>query len=756
MPPAPEARSLRLVVAGARPEDVGKSIARLPQKALDTLKLKPGEVVEVLGKRATSAIALAPYPEDTSGEQLRLDGMQRSNAGIGLGDPVQVRRAEVKPARRIQLAPAQKNLRLKGSGEPLRRTLLERPLVAGDVVSTSVYQRTAEEKRQFPEEVFRAFFELPAYGLREIRLVVTSTQPRGVVRVAEDTELELLPQYVEPEEARPREVTYDDVGGLGATIDQVREMIELPLKHPELFHRLGIEPPRGVLLHGPPGTGKTRLARAVANEADARFFHIAGPEIMGRFYGESEQRLRDVFAQAAQEAPAIIFMDEIDSIAPKRETASGEVERRVVAQLLTLMDGMEPRQNVVVIGATNRVDALDEALRRPGRFDREVVIGVPDAEGRREILGIHTRAMPLAEDVARDELARVTHGFVGADLAALCREAAMEALRRALPGLDLEEKELPQALLAELRVTRADFEVAAKRVQPSALREIAIQLPTVRWGDVGGLEDAKRALQEGVELPFSRPETFRRLGIRPARGFLLFGPPGTGKTLLAKAVAGESEANFLAVRSSDLLSKWYGESEKQVTRLFRRARQVAPAVIFLDELDSLAPARGGGGESSVTERVVNALLSELDGLEELRGVVVLGATNRPTLLDPALLRPGRLDELIYVPPPAEEGRERILRIRTGAMPLADDVRLASLAARTAGFTGADLEDLVRRAGLLALRQDPDAARVTMACFEAALSSARASVPPEVEQEYEQLAAHLKEERPKPRRIGFQD
>jgi transitional endoplasmic reticulum ATPase len=477
---------------------------------------------------------------------------------------------------------------------------------------------------------------------------------------------------------------------------------------------------------------------------------------MGRFYGESEQRLREVFQQAGQQAPSIIFIDELDSIGPKREEAKGEVERRVVAQLLTLMDGLQARQNVVVIGATNRVNAVDEALRRPGRFDREIVIGVPDQTGRLEILSIHTRGMPLAEDVALEEIARMTYGFVGADLSALAREAAIEALRRKLPEIDLEAKEIPAEVLERLRVVRDDFTGALKRIQPSALREIMIQIPDVGWDDVGGLEEAKRALREGIELPLRHPEAFRRLGIRPAKGFLLFGPPGTGKTLLAKAVAREAEANFIATKSADLLSKWYGESEQQVSRLFSRARQVAPAIIFIDELDSLAPARGGGlGEPAVTERVVNTILAEMDGLEELQGVVVVGATNRPTLLDPALLRPGRLDDLVYVPVPDRDARLTILRIHTSAMPLGEDVDLASLAERTRGYTGADLEDLVRRAGLHALRESLESDRVTMRLFEAALGDTRPSVTPEMEEEYRRLVESLKRENPRGlRRIGF--
>jgi transitional endoplasmic reticulum ATPase len=760
--PTPAPDTVRLQVAGAQNPDVGKGAARISQDALNELGLGQGGIIEILGKRTTAAVALPPYPQDEGLGIIRLDGLQRMNVQVGLGDHVEVRKAEIKPATKVTVAPAQKNIQLTGPGGALMRTLLGRPLTAGDVISTSVYRRQpGMDGGQFPEEVMRAFFQQRAFGLQEIRLNVVSTAPRGIVQVTQETEIELLPQYTEPQEATELGVTYDDVGGLGNTIEQVREMVELPLKHPELFSRLGIDPPKGVLLYGPPGTGKTLLARAVANESDAHFFHIAGPEIMGKYYGESEGRLRELFEEAQQNAPSIIFIDEVDSIAPSRGE-TGEAERRVVAQLLTLMDGLEPRTNVVVIAATNRVDAIDEALRRPGRFDREIVIGVPDLTGRREILNIHTRGMPLAEDVKLDEIARTAYGFVGADLGALAREAAIEALRRHLPEIDLEQHEIPPEVLDKLIVTRHDFMEAVKNVQPSALREIMIQAPSVGWDDIGGLDETKEALREGIELPLKNPDAFRRIGIRPAKGFLLFGPPGTGKTLLAKAVARESEANFIATKSSDLLSKWYGESEKQVSRLFARARQVAPTVIFIDEIDALAPQRGGGlGEPAATERVVNTMLAEMDGLEEMQGVVVVGATNRPTLLDPALLRPGRFDELIYVPVPGTDGRRTILGIHTEDMPLADDVDLGALAERTDGYTGADLENLVRRAGLLTLRASlqrgddlGDGTTVTDAQFEQALEETRASVTPEMEKQYRQLAEKLKQESPRGERIGF--
>lgn len=732
----------RVQVANARPEDSGRGLAHIPRTMMVTLELQEGDIVEIIGKRSTPARAVLPYPEDEGLDILRLDGLQRANAGVGSGDFVELRKTESKPAQRVIFAPAQQNLRLQGSANALKRTFIGRPLTAGDVVATAGQQRV--EQGNMPPQL-RQMLAAPAYALQEIRLAVVSTVPKGIVHIDETTEVELRAEYEEPKEARRADVTYDDIGGLGSTIHQLREMVELPLRYPELFQRLGVDPPKGVLLHGPPGTGKTRLARAVANESDAEFFLINGPEIVGSAYGESEKRLRDIFEEASQRAPSIVFIDEIDSIAPKRGQVQGETEKRLVAQLLTLMDGLEARANLVVIAATNRPEAIDEALRRPGRFDREIIIGVPDERGRREILAIHTRGMPLGDRVNLDELARTTYGFVGADLAALTREAAIEAVRRIMPKLNLEERTIPPEVLDSLSVTREDFLEALKRIQPSAMREVMVQAPNVGWADIGGLDDAQERLREGVELPLKDPDAFRRLGIRPAKGFLLYGPPGTGKTLLAKAVAREAEANFIATKSSDLLSKWYGESEQQIARLFARARQVAPTVLFIDELDSLVPARGGGfGEPQVTERVVNTILAEMDGLEELQSVVVIGATNRPNLIDPALLRPGRFDELIYVSVPDEGGRRRILGIHTAKMPLSDDVDLDSLAERTPRFTGADMEDLVRRAGLFALRESLSVTKVAMEHFEKALVETRASVTPEMEREYEQISASLKQ------------
>ena len=739
-------------MANARPEDAGRGLARLPLAVMTELHLAEGDVIEIAGKRSTPARVVRPYKEDEGLDVLRLDGLQRANAGVGSGDFVVIGKIDPRPAQRVVFAPAQNNLRLQGNPEALKRVFFQRPLTSGDIVATAGQQQVPPG--DMPPQL-RQMLAAPAYALQEIRLVVVSTVPKGIVHIDADTEVELRAEYEEPRESRRADVTYDDVGGMAEAIDQLREMVELPLRYPELFERLGVDPPKGVLLHGPPGTGKTRLARAVANESEAEFFLINGPEIMGSAYGESEKQLREIFEAAAKSAPSILFIDEIDSIAPKRGSVTGETEKRLVAQLLTLMDGLEPRTNLVVIAATNRPEAIDEALRRPGRFDREIIVGVPDERGRREILGIHTRGMPLADGVDLGELARMTYGFVGADLAALTREAAIETVRRFMPRLNLEEGTIPPDVLEELSVARDDFMAAIKRVQPSAMREVMVQAPNIGWADIGGLDDAQMRLKEGVELPLKDPDAFRRIGIRPAKGFLLYGPPGTGKTLLAKAVAREAQANFIATKSSDLLSKWYGESEQQIARLFARARQVAPTVIFIDELDSLVPARGGGlGEPQVTERVVNTILAEMDGLEELQSVVVIGATNRPTLIDPALLRPGRFDELIYVPVPDQAGRKRILSIHTGKMPLADDVDLDVLAERTERFTGADLEDLVRRAGLVALRQSLSVDRVTQAHFEAALEDTRASVTPEMEREYEQIQATLKQSVMQIDPIGF--
>ena len=747
---AVDEKTVRLQVAAARQEESGQGIARIPRSAFQALGITEGDVVQVTGKRDTVAIAMSAYDEDQSLSVIRLDGLQRGNAEVGSGEHVKIAVAESRPATRVVFAPANREMRLQGPTQALKRNFFRKPLMAGDLVATTGQQPV----QNMPPEV-RRMFNAPAYALTQIRLSVVSTTPKGIVHIDENTEVELRAEFEEPRDARAV-VNYDDVGGMEDTIQQLREMVELPLRYPELFTRLGVDPPKGVLLHGPPGTGKTRLAQAVANESDANFFAINGPEIMGSGYGESEKALRQVFEEAAKSSPAIVFIDEIDSIAPTRDRVPGEAEKRLGAQLLTLLDGLEARSNLVVIAATNRPDAIDEALRRPGRFDREIVIGVPDESGRREILGIHTRGMPLGDKVDLRELAKATYGFVGADIAALAREAAIDAVRRIMPKLDLDERTIPPEVLDELYVSREDFLSALKRIQPSAMREVMVQVPRTGWSDIGGVGDAIDKLKEGIELPMRNPDAFHRLGIRPAKGFLLFGPPGTGKTLLAKAVAKEAEANFISMKSSDLLSKWYGESEQQIAKMFKRARAVAPCVIFIDEIDSLVPARGSGaGEPEVTGRVVNTILAEMDGLEELQSVVVIGATNRPTLVDPALLRPGRFDELVYVGTPDQAGREQILGIHAANMPLADDVSLADVAGKTERFTGADLEDVVRRAGLNALkRAGGDVQQVTAEDFSEALDDSRATVTRRMEDEYKKMRGELKKRAAEAQPIGF--
>jgi len=745
-----EEGTVRLQVAAARQEESGRGVVRMPRSAFQALGITEGDAVEIEGKRATVAIAAAAYDEDEALDVIRLDGLQRGNAEASSGEHVLVRRAESHAATRVVFAPAQREMRLQGPAEALKRVFFKKPVTAGDLVATHGQQPV----QNVPPEV-RRMFNAPAYALTQIRLQVVSTTPKGIVHIDENTEVELRAEFEEPRDARGM-INYDDVGGMDETIKALREMVELPLRYPELFTRLGVDPPKGVLLHGPPGTGKTRLAQAVANESDAEFFTINGPEIMGSAYGESEKRLREVFEEAERSQPAIVFIDEIDSITPKRESTQGEAEKRLVAQLLTLMDGLQARANLVVIAATNRPEAIDEALRRPGRFDREIVIGVPDDNGRREILAIHTRGMPLGEGVNLMELSRSTHGFVGADLAALTREAAIESVRRIMPKIDLDAREVPAEVLDELRVEKGDFREALKRVQPSAMREVMVQAPTVGWSDLGGLDEAIDKLKEGVELPLKNPQAFEQLGIRPAKGFLLYGPPGTGKTLLAKAVAKEAEANFISMKSSDLLSKWYGESEQQIAKMFARARSVSPCVIFIDEIDSLVPARGSGvGEPQVTARVVNTVLAEMDGMEELSSIVVIGATNRPTLVDPALLRPGRFDELVYVGAPDKKGREHILKIHTANMPLADDVDLTKIADKAERFTGADLEDVVRRAGLNAIRHSEGAPdKVTAANFEEAMEDSRATVTAKMEAEYKKMKGELKKRAMEVKPIGF--
>jgi transitional endoplasmic reticulum ATPase len=743
-----EGESIRLKVSEANQGDVGKGIVRIGEDFLAKIDAHPLDVVELVGSRPTAALAVSAYSQDQGLDMIRMDGLIRSNAGTSIGQYVEVKKAAWSEAKHVTLAPVTQGMQIFAPGDVLTRVFNGRPLIKGDVISTTSVRKPPSDsiggRETMFEELFRGFLGAQAFGLGEIKLRVVSTSPAGIVKITEGTDIELLPQAVESPERTVPSVVYEDIGGLKPVITKVREMIELPLKHPELFDRLGIDPPKGVLLHGPPGTGKTMLAKAVANESDAYFISINGPEIMSKYYGESEKALRDIFEEAEKNAPAIIFLDELDSIAPKRGEVTGEVERRVVAQLLSLMDGLKERKNVIVIGSTNRPEALDMALRRPGRFDREIELGVPDMQGRMEIFQIHSRGMPLADDVALEDYAARTYGFVGADISAVSREAAMNALRRILPQIDLDEPTIPKEILDRLVVQKDDFEAALREVSPSAMREILVEVPDVSWQDIGGLEPVKQLLVEAVEWPLRYAESFRRLGIDAPKGILLYGPPGTGKTMLAKAVANESESNFITVKGSALLSKWYGESEKRVEEIFRKARQVAPSIIFLDELDALVPVRGGGaGEPHVTERVVNQLLSEMDGLEELHGVVVIGATNRPDIIDPALLRPGRFDELIMAPVPDIESRQKIFQVHLKQVPLAGDMDLEALIDQTENYTGADIAAVVRKAGRMALREDMAADKIGQKHFLAALEEIGPSVTPETMKYYSRLASELR-------------
>ncbi|MCY0849285.1 CDC48 family AAA ATPase [Sulfuracidifex metallicus] len=676
----PPRRELVLKVVEARQKDVGRGKVRIDIELLSQIDVQPGDVVEIEGTRKTAAIAWHLSQDDITGERdiIRMDGITRKNSGVSIGDKVVVRKAFVKQASMVKLAPSNFSISVDpGFVSYVKKRLKEFPLVEGDTVL------------------------IPVLG-QAIPFTVVQVKPAGIVIVNDETIINISDKPVE-QTKYPR-VTYEDIGGLRDIIEKVRELVELPLRHPELFKRLGIEPPKGILLYGPPGVGKTLLAKAIANETDAYFTSINGPEIMSKFYGESEQRLREIFEDAKKHAPAIIFVDEIDAIAPKRDEVIGEVERRVVAQLLTLMDGLENRGNVIVIAATNRPNAVDPALRRPGRFDREIEIPLPDKTGRMEIFQIHTRNMPLADDVSLEKLSDMTHGYTGADLASLVREAAMYALRRYLPKIDLNQDKIPAEVLDSMRVTMDDFMKAFKEIVPSGLREIYIEIPEVKWTDVGGHEELKDELREVVEYPLKYPEVYEKAGIDPAKGILLFGPPGTGKTMLAKAVATESGANFIAVRGPEVLSKWVGESEKAIREIFRKARMYAPAVIFFDEIDALAPMRGASYDSGVTERLVNQLLAEMDGVEKLENVIIIAATNRPDILDPALLRPGRFEKLLYVPPPDVTSRKDILKVHTRGIPLSGDTDLEEIANRTEGYTGADIAALVREAAMRAVRE----------------------------------------------------
>jgi len=732
---------MNLIVKPLKQKDAGRGLAAVDRRAMAELDLENGDYIVLEGRGGRTVARVWPgYTEDEGQGIVRIDGRLRQEIGAGIDDTVEVSTADVNPAARLTVALPQ-NLRVRGNvGPMIRQNLSGQAVTEGQTVPVSF-----------------GLGPLSSMSGQQIPLKVAETDPSGTVVVTESTEIEISEQPAEqltdtPEQERETpNVTYEDIGGLDDELEQVREMIELPMRHPELFQQLGIEPPKGVLLHGPPGTGKTLMAKAVANEIDAYFTDISGPEIMSKYYGESEEQLREVFDEAAENAPAVVFIDEIDSIAPKRGETSGDVERRVVAQLLSLMDGLEDRGQVIVIGATNRVDAIDPALRRGGRFDREIEVGVPDQTGRTEILQVHTRGMPLDEAIDLEEYAENTHGFVGADLEQFTKEAAMNALRRIRPELDLETEEIDAETLERLEVTEADLKAALKGVEPSALREVFVEVPDVTWADVGGLEDTKGRLRETIQWPLRYPEVFEQMDVQAAKGVLLYGPPGTGKTLLAKAIANEADSNFISIKGPELLNKYVGESEKGIREVFSKARENAPTVVFFDEIDSIAGERGGQvGDSGVGERMVSQLLTELDGLEELEDVVVIATSNRPDLIDSALLRPGRLDRHVHVPVPDETARRKIFEVHTRDKPLAEDVDLDDLAARTEGYVGADIEAVAREASMAATREfitsvDPEEigetvgnVLVTAEHFEQALAEVGPSVDPETREEYERM------------------
>jgi len=774
-------KSVDLKVADPDPTHVGRNIITLDRETKRHLGITSGDIVEIEGTKKTAAIVWPARTEDEGKLLVRMDSFIRHNAGVGLGEKVTVKKYIPKEAKKVTLAPTQE-VRIIASGYDriLKKNFLGRPLTIGDSIWISVFGSGFVYK-------------------------VIDTTPRGTVKVTDFTQIVLKEKPVKTELGGLPSVTYDDIGGLDEPIRKVREMVELPMRHPELFRKLGIVPPKGVLLYGPPGTGKTMLAKAVASETQAHFISVNAPEVMSKFVGEAEERIRQLFKDAEENAPAIIFIDEIDAIAPKRTEVVGEVERRVVAQILSLMDGLEARGNVIVIAATNRVNSLDEALRRPGRFDREIEFPVPDKKARKEIIAIHTRGMPIHPpfdySFLRDEIkknsdeflsvptrekaekllkktiteteffsnlsekesgeirqllldkmlrdfANITHGFVGADLAALGKEAAMKALRRYLPKIDLEEEKIPQEILESLEVNRKDFQNGLKDVQPSALREVTIEIPNVKWSNVGNLEEAKDELKQAVEWPLKHADSFKKMGITPPTGVLLFGPPGCGKTLLAKAVASESEANFISVKGPELLSMWVGESEKGIRRVFRRARQVAPCIVFFDEIDSIASRRGAGFDSHATERVVNQLLTELDGIEQNRNVIFMAATNRPDLMDPGLLRPGRIDKMIRIDPPNDKGRLAIFKVHTKNVKMDKNVSLPELVKKTDGFSGADIEGLIRSAALIAMKESKmKPVPVTKTHFEKALAKTKPSITPKVENAYTDFEEHHAEFNP---------
>jgi transitional endoplasmic reticulum ATPase len=716
-------KEIELKVSEAFQQDVGYGRSRIDNQTRMELDLSIGDVIEIEGSKKTSSVVWRAHPTDEGKKIIRIDNLTRKNSGTGLGDTITIRKAYVHSAQSVTIAPLiSKGQQIQfGSGIEtlIKKGLLKRPITKGDHII------------------------VPGIALfgSALPFAILNTSPAGIVIINEETLIKVREEAAKTLEPEGPRVSYEDIGGLKEELEKVKEMIQLPIKHPKIFNHLGIDPPKGVLLHGPPGTGKTLIAKAVANESGASFYTINGPEIMSKFYGQSEENLRKIFDEAEKNAPSIVFIDEIDAIAGKRSETHGEVEKRVVSQLLTLMDGLKGRGKLIVIGATNIPDSLDPALRRPGRFDREIRIDAPDRDGRKEILQIHTRGMPKGDEVKLEQLADRTYGYVGADLAALAREAAMNALRRYLPEIDLD-KPIPVEVLEKMEVTMDDFKNAQRGIEPSAMREFFVEVPQVTWDDVGGMEDVKQNLRESVEWPLSQPEVFKRLGINPPRGILLYGPPGTGKTLLAKAVANESDANFISIKGPEVMSKWVGESEKAVRELFKKAKQVSPSIVFLDELDAIAPRRGTYSGSHVTESVVNQLLTSIDGLESMEGVVVIGATNRPDIIDSSLLRPGRFDRLILTPAPDLKSREQIFEIHTKNMPLTSEIKLSELAMRTDGFSGADIEALCREAAMIALRKDHKVKKIKQDHFEQALDVVRASLNEDLLKYYEKVASDL--------------
>jgi len=725
----------------------GRSLCYIDQDVMFDLGLNTGDIIEIRGKKKTTGIAVSSADDKGKGV-IRLDGLQRLNVGATIGEFVSVKLTEVYPAIEIVLTPTRPNIDLKRQADAIKSKLIDKPLVIGDIVD--VYGTFVQkENSDNPMSDLMKMFQLGSKKratLGTLRLIVENLKPSDrVVKITRDTIIKVN-KRVAVLNVSGGVVTYDDVGGLTDEIQRIREMVELPLKHPELFHRLNIDPPKGVLFYGPSGTGKTLMAKAVSQESHANFITINGPEIMSKFYGASEGRLREIFREAEENAPSIIFIDEIDSIAPKRMDTSGEVERRVVSQLLSLMDGLRGRGEIICIGATNRINSLDEALRRPGRFDREIEFGVPNVKGRKEIFQIHTRGMPLEEDVNLDEYSETTHGFVGADIMAICREAAMFSLRRILPKINLDEP-IPGEVIQELKIEDEDFLKASNMVEPSAMREVMVEIPDCSWEDIGGLDDIKNELQEAVEWPLKYPKLFEKAGIRPLNGILLFGPPGCGKTLLAKAIANESKSNFIAIKGPEIFSKWVGESERAVREIFRKARQAAPSIIYFDEIDAISAGRGSNESTHTFASIVNQILVEMDGIENRKGIVTIASTNRPDIVDPAFLRPGRFDRLIYVKEPDFEARLKILEVHSKNMPLAENVSLKEIAQSTVGYSGADLENVCREAGMEAIREKMDKLdKIEKKHFEFALSKIKSTLPKEITERYESIAKQITESR----------